>query len=135
MKRATAYRFWISDLSRGDYSQGTGMDNPTFVKIGELKVSRVDIMGKVSEKTDSGQYSAMVVQDKTGKIRVKAFSEVYQAAKDITDGSLVRVMGKIRQDEAGRLIVGEIIKKMDDTNYAVLREKELGQPSVEEISF
>ena len=127
MKRAVAYRVWISDLSSGEYVAGGSIENPTFIKLGERKISRVDVIGIIAEESPN----AIIVQDKTGKIAVKIFGEPLTVKK----GELVRVIGKIRQDQAGRFISGEIIKRVDDANYQLLREKELGQPLVEEISF
>jgi len=136
MRRATAYRFWIKDLAKGEYVAGVDINNPTHIKMGERKVSRVDLVGKVVEKSETpqSQYSFITIEDKTGKIRVRIFGDNSAMAKDIGQGNLVRVIGRIRQDERERFVIGEIIKKIDDTNYQLLREKELGN-SQEDISF
>jgi RPA family protein len=130
MKRAIAYRFWIRDLSSGEYVPGGTIENPTFVKIGEKKVTRVDIFGKVAGLSGN----EFVLQDKTGKITVRMFGDSLQV-RELAIGNLVRVIGKIRQDDRGRYVLGEIIKRIDDANYQLLREKELGAPLVEEVSF
>ena len=138
MKRAVAYRFRIKDLAGGEYVAGGTIDNPTYVKLGDLKVSRVDLLGKVLEKNDSEGFSSLILQDRTGKIKVKAFGNDSLMAKEVAMGNLVRVIGKIRQDQTERFVLGEIIKKIDDANYELLREKELGAKKsglVEEISF
>lgn len=138
MKRAIAYRFRIKDLAGGEYVAGGTIDNPTYVKLGDLKVSRVDLLGRVIDKSDSSGFSSMTVQDKTGKIKVKAFGNDSQIIKEAAVGDLVRVIGKIRQDSTERFVLGEIVKKIDDANYELLREKELGPKKsglVEEISF
>ena len=138
MKRAIAYRFRIKDLAGGEYVAGGTIDNPTYVKLGDLKVSRVDLLGKVLEKNDSEGFSSLILQDRTGKIKVKAFGNDSLMAKEVAMGNLVRVIGKIRQDQTERFVLGEIIKKIDDANYELLREKELGTKKsdlVEEISF
>ena len=135
MARATAYRLWIKNLSGGEYVPGGSIENPTFLKLGELKVSRVDLVGKVLEKSD-GQYPTMLLEDKTGKIRVRAFGESGAMLSAVNNGDLAKVIGKIRQDAGGRFVAGEIIKKLSDANYALLREKELDRNTlVEEISF
>jgi RPA family protein len=136
MKRATAYRFWIKDLANGEYVAGGDMDNPTHVKLGDLKVTRVDLLGRVLEKSETDGYSWLVIQDKTGKIRVRMLDECALMGKEVGKGDLVRVIGKIRQDQVERFVLGEIVKKIDDANYELLREKELAKNSlVEEISF
>ena len=138
MKRGIAYRFRIKDLAGGEYVAGGTIDNPTYVKLGDLKVSRVDLLGKVLEKSDSDGLSSMTLQDKTGKIKIKVFGNDSIIAKEVTIGDLVRVIGKIRQDSIERFVLGEIVKKIDDANYELLREKELGPKKsglVEEISF
>jgi len=138
MKRAIAYRFRIKDLAGGEYVAGKTINNPTYVKLGDLKVSRVDLLGKVLEKNDSDGFSSMTLQDKTGKIKIKAFGNDSLMAREVAIGDLVRVIGKIRQDQAERFVLGEIVKKIDDANYELLREKELGPKKsdlVEEISF
>jgi RPA family protein len=123
MARAVAYRLWIKDLAGGEYTAGKDITNPTFVKLGERKVSRVDVMGRIVEKNDS----SFAVEDKTGKIRVRFFGGSMHFLNDAQNNDTVRVIGKIREDNSGRFIAGEIVKKIADANYLLLREKELGR--------
>ena len=137
MKRAIAYRFWIKDLAGGEYVAGKTIDNPTYVKLGDMNVSRVDLLGRVLDKSDSDGFSSMTLQDKTGKIKIKVFGNDSIIANAAAIGDLVRVIGKIRQDNIERFVLGEIVKKIDDANYELLRDKELTKKSglIEEISF
>ena len=137
MKRAVAYHFRIKDLARGEYVAGGTIDNPTYVKLGDMKISRVDLLGRVLDKSDSEGFSSMTLQDKTGKIKIKAFGNDSIMVKGAAIGDLVRVIGKIRQDSIERFVLGEIVKKIDDANYELLRDKELTKKSglIEEISF
>jgi len=137
MKRAIAYRFRIKDLAGGEYVAGGTIDNPTYVKLGDMNVSRVDLLGRVLEKSDSEGFSSMTLQDKTGKIKIKVFGNDSIIANAVAIGDLVRVIGKIRQDNIERFVLGEIVKKIDDANYELLRDKELTKKSglIEEISF
>ena len=137
MKRAVAYRFRIKDLAGGEYVAGGTIDNPTYVKLGDMKISRVDLLGRVLDKSDSDGFSSMTLQDKTGKIKIKAFGNDSIMVKGAAIGDLVRVIGKIRQDSIERFVLGEIVKKIDDANYELLRDKELTKKSglIEEISF
>jgi RPA family protein len=137
MKRAIAYRFRIKDLSGGEYVAGKTIDNPTYVKLGDMNVSRVDLLGRVLDKSDSGGLSSMTLQDKTGKIKIKVFGNDSTLVKGAVVGDLVRVIGKIRQDSIERFVLGEIVKKIDDANYELLRDKELAKKGglIEEISF
>jgi len=137
MKRAVAHRFRIKDLAGGEYVAGGTIDNPTYVKLGDMKISRVDLLGRVLDKSDSDGFSSMTLQDKTGKIKIKAFGNDSVMVKAVTMGDLVRVIGKIRQDSIERFVLGEIVKKIDDANYELLRDKELTKKSglIEEISF
>ena len=137
MKRAIAYRFRIKDLAGGEYVAGKTIDNPTYVKLGDMNVSRVDLLGRVLDKSDSEGFSSMTLQDKTGKIKIKVFGNDSIIAKEVTIGDLVRVIGKIRQDSIERFVLGEIVKKIDDANYELLRDKELAKKGglIEEISF
>ena len=137
MKRALAYRFRIKDLAGGEYVAGGTIDNPTYVKLGDTKVSRVDLLGRVLDKSDSDGLSSMTLQDKTGKIKIKVFGNDSIMTKGVAIGDLVRVIGKIRQDSIERFVLGEIVKKIDDANYELLRDKELTKKSglIEEITF
>jgi len=137
MKRAIAYRFRIKGLAGGEYVAGKTIDNPTYVKLGDMNVSRVDLLGRVLEKSDSEGFSSMTLQDKTGKIKIKVFGNDSIIANAVAIGDLVRVIGKIRQDNIERFVLGEIVKKIDDANYELLRDKELTKKSglIEEISF
>jgi RPA family protein len=136
MKRAVAHRVWIKDLAKGEYVPSGDISKPTVLKTEGKEITRVDLVGKIIEKDEGQTYSTLVLQDRTGKIKIRAFGSDNIMMEEVQNGDLARVIGKIKQDNVERFVAGEIIKKIEDANYGLLREKELEKDDfVEEVSL
>ena len=111
--RSIAYRVPIKVLIEGEFVKSTGEYDPNYVKYKNLKINRAQIIGTVESKftSDNGQYIGLVIDDTTGRIRVKLFGGDTSFAKDINEGDTVRAIGKIKETDE-RYIQAEIVKKV-----------------------
>jgi len=119
----------VKDLFKGEYKESTGMDQPHRIETDQDTYSRINTVSTVEDtyKNPEETYGSIQISDSTATIRVKAFEDTIHYLEDIDKGDLVKVIGKIRKDEEGRFINGEIIKKLENPEYAKLRELELKQ--------
>ncbi len=131
-KRYVAKKVRISDITNGKYFSGSRGDgkndyNPSYVitPLGE-KVSRVNIVATVIEKfvSDSGNYASLTIDDGTDAIRAKAFGTDVDMFEKIDKGSLVIVVGKVKEYQGEIYINTEIVRTVEP-NYESLRRLEL----------
>lgn len=120
-KRWIAHKLNIKDLSIEEY------DEKGYIKYGEINVRRVRIMGSVVSKfiSDDKNYGFLVMDDGTETIRVRSFEDSLELIKKTEIGDVIDVIGRIRKYEEEIYIIPEIIKKIDDLNWLILRKLEL----------
>lgn len=126
IKRLTAVKCNIEDITSGEYIEQEGF-NPNYLltKFGQ-KLSRVRIMATVVNKfvSDNKQYGALTLDDETDTIRAKVFKNL-SVIENIEEGDIVDLMGKIRQwNDEIHLIIESVIK-IDNPNWITLRKAEL----------
>jgi RPA family protein len=123
-KRQIAYKVRIKDMITGNYIKEDGWE-PNHVLLGnQLKVSRVNIIGTVVDKSANNGFQSMLLDDGSGKISVRFFQE-FGLAKGIDIGNIVLMIGRIREYGPERYIVPEILKKIEDKKWAAIRKLEL----------
>jgi hypothetical protein len=122
--RQTAYKVPIKAILNNPYVKEEGDFTPNYVKIGELHVSRVNIIAVVLSVADQVTVS-MVIDDGTGKISIRGF-EAMPSLNRISIGDFVTVIGKPREFNNEKYIVPEIIKKTDK-EWMSYRKLELGR--------
>ena len=127
IKRATAYRMKIKDILRGKYVRGGTITNPNYVDIGGERIHRVMLVGTVVDtyQNPQSQYGNILLDDASATIRVKFFGEDVAIMDDAEKGDIVRVLGKLKESNNERFVLGEIVKKIDNPNYEILFEKEV----------
>jgi len=128
-ERLTAKKVRISDIVNGKYFSGSKEEmKPSYVitPFGQ-KISRVNLVATVTDKflSEDENYSAVTIDDGTEAIRVKTFKEGVDLLKNIEPGELVLVIGKIKEYNGEVYINGEVIRKVQDTNYENLRKTEI----------
>ncbi len=122
----TAKKVLIWEIASGKFVPKTGLESPYIITPTGRKVSRVRILGNVVDKyiNPSGTYGFLVIDDSTGSIRAKFFENVSKIEK-IEKGSLVDVIGKVRESEGEIWINVEIAKVIEDPNFETLRILEI----------
>ena len=123
--RWTAYKISIKDILDGNYAEDG------FVKFGNFQVNRVRIMGTVVSKLvgDSGKYGFFILDDGTETIRVRAFEDQLNLIERVEIGDIVDVIGRLRKYEDELYVIPEIVVRIDNPNWMVLRKLELIEQS------
>lgn len=128
-KRLTAKKVRILDIVNGKYFPGNVEEmSPSYIitPLGQ-KISRVNLIATVIDKflSEDENYSTITVDDGTGAIRVKFFGENALMLKNIEVGDLVLIIGKIKEYNNEIYANGEIVRKIEDKNYEIVRKLEI----------
>lgn len=70
-------------------------------------------------------YGFLVLDDGTETIRVKVWKEDVKLIERYSEGDIVDVFGKVREFGEEIYIVPEIVTRIDDPNWEILRELEI----------
>ncbi len=132
-KRATAIKLHINHLISGSHVKDEG-NNYIETAFG-LPVSRVRILGTIVGKwmpyakngaqTDKKPQASLTLDDCTETIRIKAWTEEIKKFEGFEIGDIVDIIGHVREYETEIYITPEIIKKIEDPNWELVRELEI----------
>ena len=122
--RAIARKLNIEAILQAPYIAGGSIENPNYLLLGAEKVTRVNILGTIEDKYENPEanFSSLTVKHNESQIKVKFFEKT--DLNDFQKGQLIKVIGKIREANDERFILGEIIKKQEP-EYEKIREQEL----------
>lgn len=114
-KRQIARKVPISELLRGTYIKRPGWEpSGVLTKYGE--VSRVNIIGMIVSVTESENGVAFLLDDGSGNITVRSFEKL---SSDPSVGEIMKVIGRVRENNNLKYVVPEIIVKADKNWYKV----------------
>ncbi len=124
--RMTAMRVPVSDLLSGDFRKQPGEWGVSYVftPLG-LAVSRASVVGRVVEIFKADNHVTLAIDDTTGVVRARFFSDVMKRVEDVQAGDLVDVIGKVREYQGERQMVGEAAVVLEDRNWWLLRKAEI----------
>jgi RPA family protein len=122
INRQTAYIVTIKDIINSTYIKTEGEWTPNFVKLGNLEISRVNIMGVVISVSEEENRSSFVLDDGTGSIQIRIFE---QTNLTLEIGDMVMIIGKPREYNNEKFIVPEIIKNINNEQWLELRKKQI----------
>ena len=125
--RQTAYKLWISDLVKGEYYRELREWEPNYVLTRGLKVSRVNIVANVVDKYLNSNYAYLDLDDGSSKIRVKGWGEDINLIKEVRLGALILAIGRVREFNGEIYLIPEIIKELQNLDWAKLRRLELAK--------
>ncbi len=131
-ERQVAHKMDIKTANTGKYIQidRTSEEDkytPNYVEMEDgTQISRVRIMATVLDKyvSEDGNYASLTLDDTTDTIRCKIFKEL-DIIETIEKGDLVDLVGKIKEYNEERYIQPEIIVRIENPNFEVLRVLEL----------
>lgn len=121
-KRQTAYKTRVKDILDSKYVKTSGME-PNYLEVGSKRISRVNILGVIVEKSDMDNYKALTIDDGSGRISARAF-DGNTPLDNIRIGDVVMVIGRPREFSSEKYVIIEAIKKTD-TAWAMVRSLEL----------
>lgn len=123
--RNTAYKVWIADLISGKYSKGLEQFDSGYVEVKGRKISRVNLIGGIIDKTPGNNYTALSLDDGSGVINLKAWNESVNIFLNVNIGDLVLVIGKVKEYNNYIHVNPEIIKVLDNPLWFKVRKLEL----------
>ncbi len=146
-ERQVAKKIDIKTINTGNFIQvdRTSEENkylPNYIEVDGVKISRVRILATVLDKfvSEDGNYAALTLDDTTDTIRCKIFLNSkfgddssrqilidLETLENFEKGELVDIIGKVKEYNEERYIQPEIIIKIDDPNFEVLRKLELSR--------
>jgi len=100
-------------------------DNTFYLKIDGYMVSDIRVLARITEISAKDKYRDLYVDDDTGKIIVRIWSEKYDMMKDLDVNDYIDVLGRIRFFKDIRYIVPFIIIKVNDMRMIRIRKKEI----------
>ncbi|UCG95432.1 MAG: hypothetical protein JSV92_00045 [archaeon] len=129
-KRLTAIKTSIKPIIEGKYVKGEGFESNYVLTPTGLKISRARILGTVMTKfvNDDRTYGFVVIDDQTETIRAKIFKNL-KLIENINQGDLVDAIGKVREYDGELYVMPEVIRKIDNPNFIILRKAELLEQS------
>jgi RPA family protein len=91
-----------------------------------LRLSRARILGTVVDKfiSESGKLASITLDDGSDTIRAKVFN-VVTMFDNLSIGDVVDVIGRLREYQNEIYIMPEVIAKIDDPNFELLRYLEI----------
>lgn len=132
-KRATAIKVHINQLISGKYVKDD-VNNYLETELG-VSLSRARILGTIvgkwmpntqnAVKSDRTPQASIIIDDGTETIRVKTWKEDIKMLDDHEMGDVVDIIGRVRQYENEIYITPEIIRKIEDPNWELVRELEI----------
>ena len=124
-KRNVAYKFRIGDILLG--KPIIDVDKFSFLELGDKKIIRVNIIGNITDKYENDgerKYIFFTLDDGSGQIKLKCFSEEANRFREVSQGQTVLVIGVLRNFNNETYISPEIIREQD-TKYLLLRKLEI----------
>ena len=123
-KRNIAYRFRIGDILIG--KPMFDGERFSFLELGDKKIVRVNIIGNIIDKYENEgerKYVFFTLDDGSGQIKIKCFSDEVARFKDVFQGQTVLVVGVLRNFNNETYISPEIIREQD-AKYLLIRKLE-----------
>ncbi|MCX8194156.1 MAG: OB-fold nucleic acid binding domain-containing protein [Candidatus Pacearchaeota archaeon] len=125
-KRFVAHKLSLGQLANGkpEFEQ----ERFSRLVIDGKDIVRVNVIATIVDKfiNEQGSYASLILDDGTGTIRAKAFSENVALFKDFQLGDTVKVIGLLRFFNDELYILPEIIKEIDP-RWLLVRKLELAQ--------
>jgi len=124
-KRNIAYKLRIGDILIG--KPVFDEEKFRFVELGERKIVRVNVVGNIVERYDSEgetKYTFLKLDDGSGQISLKIFTDDVEKFKEIVQGLTVTVIGLLRNWNNETYIAPEIIKEQEP-KYLLIRKLEI----------
>lgn len=125
--RQTAYKAWIADLINGEFINPEGEWVPSYVKVKDLQISRVNIIANVIMKyqNEDSTYITLTLDDGSENIALKAWNEDTKLFEGIEIGNMILTIARVREYNGKVYLVPEIVRKLSKPEWMILRKKEL----------
>ncbi len=122
---APARKVLIEDLQKGEYREATDEEPAHIVTLWGEKTSRVRILGTVVDKAVDERLCFLFLDDETGVISLRAWGEEAKELEKYELGSLLDVIGRVREFSGEIYLQPELIIRVEDPNLETLRLLEI----------
>ncbi len=122
-RNAVARRVYIVDITQSNKS---GSNSTELENFNEVKIFGTVVSKRIYRSEGKVEYGVLSVDDGSGSIiQIKAWGNVTATVDRFEQGELVDVVGKLKQGKNEVYIVPEIIRRLDDPNWEIVRELEV----------
>jgi hypothetical protein len=122
-RKSAARRVYIADLTLGS-KQGPHEDK--FEDLGEVKIFGTILSKNIYRTEGKVDYGILLVGDGSGStIRIKAWGSGTSTLDQLEKGELIDIVGKMRHAGNETFLVPEIVRKLPDPNWQIVRELEI----------
>jgi RPA family protein len=112
----------LKELNGAKYIRGEVGKHASYASTpGGKQVSRAYVWGIVIDIEKHENVVNVHINDLSGMARIKAFGEHMRLLKDVQKGDAVKVIGKVREDDAGLYIMAEGIQRLSFPEEALAR--------------
>jgi RPA family protein len=126
--RSTAFKLKIEDLVRGQYVRSPEGTEPSHLLTpwGQ-HTTRARVLGTIVDKfvRDDQGYAILRLDDGSETISLRAWREGVPELASFEVGDLIDVMGRVREFEGEVYLVPELILRVEDPNWELVRELEI----------
>jgi len=139
--RQVAYRLWIQNIVASPFVEQQGEWDPNYISFKDKQISRVNVIATVVDVYHDAEkgFASITLDDGSATIRAKAFKDDFYLLKDAKQGDMVNVIGRVRKYQDEIHLAPEIVAKISNPNWELLRKaellKDLGKYSREVPSF
>src|SRR3989344_6120235 len=118
-KRNIAFKYRIGDLLIGKPIFDSSTDRFSYLELGNKKIIRVNLVGNIVDKYESeggegrAKYTFQTLDDGSGQIKLKSFSDDAEKFKTFRQGQTVLVIGTLRHFNNETYVAPEIIRELD----------------------
>ena len=132
MERQTAFILWAAELNNKPFVKQESEFSPSYIDFGNKKVSRINIIAVVTQKTQKDNFASITLDDGSAQIRAKTWNDDVKKLEPIKIGDVILLIGKLREYNDELYIVPEIIRQQS-YNMFLLRQlsilNESGKPT------
>ncbi len=128
LRRLTAKKCFIKELVTGRFIQKEAPESSYVLTRLGRRLSRVRVLANVVDiyENPSSSFASITIDDSTGVIRAKIFGDT-EVIRNIEKGDLIDVIGKLRNSEGETWINLEIVKRIENPNFEILRMLEVAK--------
>ncbi len=127
-KRLTSVKTNIKSVTSGKFIAQPGFE-PNYVLTAKgMRLSRVRVLATVVDKflSETGKFASVTLDDGSDTIRCKVFTAL-SLFDGVEEGDIVDVVARVREYQGEVFLVPEVIHRIEDPNWELLRELELRQ--------
>jgi len=126
--RPAAYKVKIEDVALGQYVRSPDGTEPSYLLTpwGE-QVTRVRVMGTVVDKfvRDDRNYATLRIDDGSETVGLRAWQNGVKELEGFEIGDTVDIIGRVREFNGEVYLIPELIIRIDDPNWELVRELEV----------